>query len=128
MHNVGLDDYFTVAALSVAIGMGMMNNFHVSLGTGYVSSNLRHLVLLTTSSRHGADLDLAKVLVPTLKHWYAYQMVYHWTLFFVKASILALYHRVFKQTNFRYAVYAATALVSVYTIVAFFVNVSLWWF
>jgi len=38
MHNVGLDDYFTVAALVVAIGMGVMNGFHVSLGTGYFFS------------------------------------------------------------------------------------------
>lgn len=38
MRKVGLDDYFVVAALTVAIGMGVMNSFHVSLGTGYVGS------------------------------------------------------------------------------------------
>jgi hypothetical protein len=32
---VGLDDYFMVAALAVAIGMTIMNVFHVSWGTGY---------------------------------------------------------------------------------------------
>lgn len=125
MHNVGLDDYFTVAALAVAIGMGVMNDFHVSLGTGYFFISFQCLSLLTGHRRHGADLDLATVLVPTLKHWYAYQMVYPWVLFFVKASILALYHRIFKQTNFRYAVYAVMTFVSVCTVVAFFVNVSL---
>lgn len=70
------------------------------------------------------DLDLLAILIPTLKHWYAYQMVYPWALFFVKASILALYHRIFTQTNFRRAVYAVTVFVSIYTIVVFFVNVS----
>lgn len=116
-----------VAALAVAVGMGIMNSFHVSLGTGYVRKGLLlpyNVSQLTRSRRHGADLDLTKVLVPTLKHWYAYQMVYPWALFFVKASILALYYRIFKQTNFRYAVYLVAAFVSVYTIVTFFVNVS----
>lgn len=75
--------------------------------------------------RHMSDLDLEAVLVPTLKHWYAYQMVYPWALFFVKASIFALYHRIFRQTKFCYAVYIVAAFVSIYTIVAFFVNVSL---
>jgi hypothetical protein len=50
-------------------------------------------------------------------------MVYPWSLFFVKASILALYHRIFTQTRFRYLVYAVSAFVSIYTIVVFFVNV-----
>ena len=68
MHNVGLDDYFTVAALAVAIGMGVMNDFHVSLGTGYFFISFQCLSLLTGHRRHGADLDLATVLVPTLKH------------------------------------------------------------
>ncbi|KAJ4291959.1 hypothetical protein N0V90_009857 [Kalmusia sp. IMI 367209] len=72
---------------------------------------------------HGEpDLDLFVILVPTLKHWYAYQMVYPWSLFFVKASILALYHRIFTHTKFRYAVYVVTAFVTMYTIVVFFVN------
>jgi hypothetical protein len=79
--------------------------------------------LLTNLRQHGADLDFAKILVPTLKHWYAYQMVYPWSLFFVKASILALYHRIFTQTKFRYSVYVVSAFVTTYTIVVFFVNV-----
>jgi hypothetical protein len=108
IRHVGLDDYFMVAALVVAIGMGVQNGFHVSWGTG----------------QHGADLPFEKILVPTLKHWYAYQMVYPWSLFFVKASILALYHRIFTQMRFRYAVYAVTVFVTIYTIVVFFVNVG----
>lgn len=35
IHHVGLDDYFMVVALIVAIGMGVQNEFHVNWGTGY---------------------------------------------------------------------------------------------
>jgi hypothetical protein len=73
--------------------------------------------------QYGADLPFDKILIPTLKHWYAYQLIYPWSLFFAKASILALYHRIFMQTKFRYLVYAATTFVTIYTLVAFFVNV-----
>ena len=62
--------------------------------------------------------------MPTLQHWYVYQLVYPITLFFIKASILALYHRIFTQDNFRIAVWAVSGFVSVYTIVVVFVNVS----
>ncbi|KAF2030696.1 hypothetical protein EK21DRAFT_111573 [Setomelanomma holmii] len=106
IRHVGLDDYFMLIALVVAIALGIMNGFHISWGTG----------------QHGADLDLFVILVPTLKHWYAYQLVYPWALFFVKASILALYHRIFTQTKFRYTVYAVTGFVTTYTVVVFFVN------
>jgi hypothetical protein len=97
-----------VAALLVAMGLGVQNFFHISWGTG----------------QHGADLPFEKILVPTLKHWYAYQMIYPWSLFFVKASILALYHRIFTQTKFRYTVYAVAVFVTMYTVVVFFVNVG----
>jgi hypothetical protein len=70
-----------------------------------------------------ADLDPI-IIVPTFKHWYAYQLVYPWALLFVKASILALYYRIFTQTKFRYVVYAVSGLVTVQTIVVTFVNVS----
>jgi hypothetical protein len=73
--------------------------------------------------RHNADLDHSIIMVPTFKHWYAYQLVYPWALLFVKASILALYYRIFTQTNFRYAVYAVSIFVTVQTIVVTFVNV-----
>ncbi|XTI83124.1 hypothetical protein V2W45_1228276 [Cenococcum geophilum] len=106
VHYVGIDDYFMVAAWVVTTGMGIMNVFHISWGTG----------------QHTQDLPLMTILIPTLKHWYAYQLVYPWALFFVKASILALYHRIFTQKNFRLAVYCVTAFVLSYTIAVFFVN------
>jgi hypothetical protein len=49
--------------------------------------------------------------------------VYPWALFFVKASILALYHRIFTQTKFRKAVYVVAGFVTAQTIVVTFVNV-----
>ncbi|KAF2437920.1 hypothetical protein P171DRAFT_319636, partial [Karstenula rhodostoma CBS 690.94] len=101
---VGLDDWSMLCALVVAIGVGIQNVVHISWGTG----------------RHGSDLDLLVILEPTLKHWYAYQMVYPWSLFFVKASILALYHRIFTKTKFRRLVYAVGAFVATYTIIVFF--------
>ncbi|RYO20532.1 hypothetical protein AA0113_g9777 [Alternaria arborescens] len=103
---VGLDDKFMICAWVVAISLGIQNGFLVSWGTG----------------RHNADLDHSIIMVPTFKHWYAYQLVYPWALLFVKASILALYYRIFTQTNFRYAVYAVSVFVTVQTIVVTFVN------
>ena len=34
VHYVGIDDYFMVAAWVVTTGMGIMNVFHISWGTG----------------------------------------------------------------------------------------------
>lgn len=34
VHKVGLDDYLILSGLIVTIGMGVMNGFHISLGTG----------------------------------------------------------------------------------------------
>jgi hypothetical protein len=62
--------------------------------------------------------------IPTLKHFYFYQLVYPLALFFVKASILALYHRIFELVNFRYKVYSVAVFVTVYTIIVLFVNVG----
>ena len=113
-----------VAALAAGIALGIMNGFHISWGTGCAPVSKELHTYLTVHRQHSADLDLSVILVPTLKHWYAYQMVYPWALFFVKASILALYHRIFIQAKFRYTLYAVTALVTIHTIVVFFMNAS----
>jgi hypothetical protein len=60
----------------------------------------------------------------TLQHFYAFQIMYPLSLFFVKASILALYYRIFSQTRFRWRVYSVAGFVTVYTIVVILVNVS----
>ncbi|KAL2836199.1 hypothetical protein BJY01DRAFT_258755 [Aspergillus pseudoustus] len=108
VHKVGLDDYLIVAALAVTIGMGIMNGFHIAMGSG----------------RHLSDLApvLGKILVPTLKHWYAYQLVYPITVGLVKFSILSQYYRIFEVVNFRKQVIAVGIFVAVYTIVCIFVN------
>jgi hypothetical protein len=90
---------------------------------GTYSSMSRHANLIR-NRRHSDDLDYTKILIPTFKHWYAYQIVYPWALFFVKASILALYHRIFTQAKFRRAVYFVAGFVTVQIIVVTFVNVG----
>ncbi|KAI4656606.1 uncharacterized protein J4E78_006495 [Alternaria triticimaculans] len=103
---VGLDDYFMLVALIVAIGLGIMNGFQVSYGTG----------------RQSKDLNFDHFLIPTLKHWYAYQLVYPWALFCVKASILALYHRIFTHHSFRRWIYYAAGFIIIQTITVTFIN------
>jgi len=95
-----------VAALLVTIGMAIMNGFHISWGTG----------------QHLKYLDVPSMRIPTLKHFYFYQLVYPVALFFVKASILALYHRIFERLQFRYKVWSVAAFVTIYTIVVLFVS------
>lgn len=79
---VGLDDYFIVVALRVTNALAVQNIFHIRYGTAL----------------HLSDLPLDDpytVLVPTLKYWYAYRIVYPLALLFVKLSFLALYWRNF---------------------------------
>lgn len=71
------------------------------------------------------DLNLAVILVPTLKHWYAYQMVYPLTIGLVKFSILTQYYRIFEVKNFRIQVIAVGVFVMLYTIICVFVNVRI---
>ncbi|KAL2863122.1 uncharacterized protein BJX67DRAFT_267381 [Aspergillus lucknowensis] len=106
VHKVGIDDYLIVAALAVTIGMGVMNGFHVAMGTG------QHLV----------DLPLEKILVPTLKHWYVYQLIYPIAVGLVKFSILSQYYRIFEVKHFRLQVIVVGVFVLVYTVVCIFVN------
>ncbi|KAF2147298.1 uncharacterized protein K452DRAFT_314489 [Aplosporella prunicola CBS 121167] len=102
---VGVDDYFILVAMIVVIAMSIANVIHISWGTG----------------RHFSDLGM-EALEPTLKHWYAYQLIYPFALFFVKASILALYHRLFRKRQFRYWLWVVAGIVTVYTVVVVFVN------
>ncbi|KAJ6004286.1 hypothetical protein N7499_000355 [Penicillium canescens] len=106
VHKVGPDDHFIVTGLFVTIAMGVMNGFHISFGTG----------------RHMADLDIPTILLPTLKHWYAYQLVYPLAIGLVKFSILAQYYRIFPARGFRIATAAVALFVFIYTVVVIFVN------
>lgn len=82
-------------------------------------------VATNSNRQHLEYLDVPSMRIPTLKHFYFYQLVYPLALFFVKASILALYHRLFEKLEFRYKVWFVAAFVTIYTIVVLFVNVSL---
>jgi hypothetical protein len=114
-----------VAALLVTIGMAIMNGYHISWGTGYEPSTDHTYATVTDCDRqHLKYLNVPAMRIPTLKHFYFYQLVYPLALFFVKASILALYHRIFVLVKFRYKVYAVAAFVTVYTIIVLFVNVN----
>jgi hypothetical protein len=63
--------------------------------------------------------------IPNLKHWYAYQMVYPFSLALVKASFLALYYRVFPPPNInRYLFWGTSVFIGVYTVAIMLVNVS----
>jgi hypothetical protein len=82
-------------------------------------------VVTNGNRQHLKYLDVPLMRIPTLKHFYFYQLVYPLALFFVKASILALYHRLFEKVEFRYKVWFVAAFVTIYTIVVLFVNVNL---
>lgn len=111
VHHVGLDDYCIAAALCVAIALAIMNILHIQYGTGL----------------HFYDLPLedpTAALIPTLKHWYAYQIIYPLALLFVKLSFLALYWRIFGQTpSMRWSILVVGGVVVTYTITVMFVNV-----
>ncbi|KAF9889994.1 hypothetical protein FE257_006674 [Aspergillus nanangensis] len=106
VHKLGNDDFLIVAALAVAIGMGIMNGVHISYGTG----------------RHFTDLPLQEILIPTLKHWYVYQLIYPISIGLVKFSILAQYYRIFEVRKFRILVVSVAVFVLLYTIITIFVN------
>jgi hypothetical protein len=59
-----------------------------------------------------------------LKLWYAYQLQYLVTLFFIKISILAFYRRLSPVKGYQLAVRAVAGVVTAYTIVMVFVNVG----
>jgi hypothetical protein len=52
-----------------------------------------------------------------------YQLFYPWPLFFVKASILALYYRIFTHHNYRRWVYYAAGFIFTQTVTVTFVNI-----
>jgi hypothetical protein len=64
-----------------------------------------------------------EILIPTLKHWYAYQLVYPFALFLVKCVFLATYRRIFVHHTLRMLLWTTATLISVQTLVVIFVNV-----
>lgn len=72
----------------------------------------------------GYMVNPALAYIPNLKHWYAYQIVYPLSLALVKASFLALYHRVFPPPNMnRVLFWGVSVFIAVYTVIIILVNV-----
>ncbi|KAM0716634.1 hypothetical protein Q7P37_008079 [Cladosporium fusiforme] len=104
---LGLDDGFVVAAMVVAIALGVMNGFHISYGAGTHDPNYL-----------GPGIDPYNAYVPNLKHWYANQIVYPFALALIKMSFLALYNRIFAPPVInRWLLYGTSAFVVIYTVV-----------
>lgn len=62
--------------------------------------------------------------VPTLKHWYAYQIVYPFALGLIKMSFLALYNRIFPPPIInRFVLWGTAAFIVIYTIIIMFIYV-----
>ncbi|KAF3935573.1 hypothetical protein ABW19_dt0203386 [Dactylella cylindrospora] len=104
IRKVGLDDWFILAGLILAWVLGILNYFHVSHGTG------KHIETITFDA-----------LIPTLKHWYVYQLIYPIVLCTIKLSILAFYKGISPQKGYQIAIWATVALVGAYTIAIVFV-------
>ena len=85
----------------------------------------RHTNLFPRTHPIGYMANPALAYIPNLKHWYAYQIVYPLSLALVKASFLALYHRVFPPPNMnRVLFWGVSVFIAVYTVIIILVNVS----
>ncbi|KAA8911393.1 hypothetical protein FN846DRAFT_792269 [Sphaerosporella brunnea] len=108
IKSVTIDDYLIAFALINAWGLGVSNYYHVYYGTG----------------THAAQItDYTKIIVPTLKLWYAYQLQYLLVLYFVKMSILCFYSRLSPKKGYRWCVYGLGVIITTYTIAMLFVNI-----
>lgn len=85
---------------------------------------------LTPNRLHKYDLpsDPYIAIVPSLYHWWIYQVIYPLALFFVKLSFLALYWGVFTSGSRllrKSWVLLSAAIIVVFTITIMFVNVCI---
>ncbi|KAF3920952.1 hypothetical protein ABW20_dc0106517 [Dactylellina cionopaga] len=104
IKKIGLDDWLILAGLILAWVLGILNYFHVSHGTG------KHIETITFDA-----------LIPTLKHWYVYQLIYPIVLCVIKLSILSFYKGISPQRGYQITIWATVGLVIAYTITIIFV-------
>ncbi|KAF3198303.1 hypothetical protein TWF192_005361 [Orbilia oligospora] len=104
IRKIGLDDWLILVGLILAWVLGVLNYFHVSHGTG------KHIETITFDA-----------LIPTLKHWYAYQLIYPIVLCIIKLSILSFYKGISPQKPYQIAIWSTIGLVLAYTIAIEFV-------
>ncbi|KAK6542031.1 hypothetical protein TWF694_007802 [Orbilia ellipsospora] len=88
MLRFGLDDWLIVIGLAFEWALAVMNYFMIKYGTG------RHIATVTIEE-----------LIPTLRYWFAYQIIYPLVLLFIKLSILSFYRGISPQTWYRNTVY-----------------------
>ncbi|KAF3916135.1 hypothetical protein AA313_de0202781 [Arthrobotrys entomopaga] len=88
MLRFGLDDWLIVIGLAFEWALAVMNYFMIQYGTG------RHISTVTIGE-----------LIPTLRYWFAYQILYPLVLLFIKLSILSFYRGISPQRWYRYTVY-----------------------
>ncbi|KAJ6259583.1 Tyrosinase [Drechslerella dactyloides] len=62
-------------------------------------------------------------LIPTLRYWFAYQIIYPVVLLFIKLSILSFYRGLSPTKKYRYAVKIVTAFVVLWTTAAIFAHI-----
>lgn len=68
-------------------------------------------------------MDPEIAFIPTLKHWWSYQIVYPLALPLIKASILATYCRIFTRSTFSWVyTLGVGGVIAVYTTIIMFLN------
>ncbi|GAB7365939.1 hypothetical protein MBLNU230_g7267t1 [Neophaeotheca triangularis] len=108
VRSMGIDDWLMVSAMVVTTGLAIQNIFHVSYGTGLSMANY--------------PPEPEKAFIPTLKHWWSYQIVYPLALALIKASLLATYWRIFTRSTFpRIWILIVGGVIAVFTVIVMFV-------
>ncbi|KAK6510496.1 hypothetical protein TWF506_009602 [Arthrobotrys conoides] len=103
IHRVGADDWFITIGIAAEWALVVMNYFQIQYGTG------RHITTVTIDG-----------LIPTLRYWFAYQILYPLVLLFIKLSILAFYIKISPQRWYRNTVYAVGIFVIAWSITFIF--------
>ncbi|KAF3910222.1 hypothetical protein ABW21_db0203180 [Orbilia brochopaga] len=106
IHRVGVDDWVILVGLLAEWGLAVMNLFQVRYGTG------NHINTVTIDE-----------FLPTLRYWFAYQIIYPIVLLFIKLSILSFYRRISPQRWYRYSVNGVIAFVVAWTFTVVFAHV-----
>ncbi|KAF8435858.1 hypothetical protein BGX38DRAFT_1274844 [Terfezia claveryi] len=115
VRRIGADDWIILVALSTVWGIGVLNWYQVDTGTGTHAADLPKFDPTRMSEA------LAQFVV-TLKVWYIYQLMYPISLFFVKLSVLAFYHRLSPNKTYQRAIWITGGIVTLYTIVMVLLN------
>ncbi|OCL12155.1 hypothetical protein AOQ84DRAFT_420836 [Glonium stellatum] len=100
-----IHDYVMLGALFVTWGNTILNYYQYYFGSGVRFSSLKETNPASVRAK----------LAGTLLTWYLYRFMYVINLFLVKLSILLFYRSIVTQVNFRRAIHATIAFVSLYS-------------